>query len=89
MLRIIDIEWRIAEANALLTAGKLSDAGIRNMISLDRQARIYRRELGLGLRRRAPKPAAPKLEPKVEPVPANNAISLADALAAGKEDTPS
>ena len=60
-------------ADALLEKGKLSDAGVRNMISLDRQARIYRRELGLGPRRRASRPAAPKPEPKpkVEVEPAS------------------
>ena len=73
VMRIADLEWQIAVSSALLEKGKLSDAGVRNMISLDRQARIYRRELGLGPRRRASRPAAPKPEPKpkVEVEPAS------------------
>ena len=91
MLRVIDIEWRLAEANALLTVGKLSDTAHRNMISLDRQARIYRRELGLGrLRRAASRPAAPKPAPKpeVEPAPEPDLLGYLQRRATNGESSP-
>jgi hypothetical protein len=93
MARICDLEVQVAVSHARLEKGELGASGLRLLTAVDRSRRSLRRELF------APRPApsrepegamqVPALEPEPKPEQNAPAHSLADALAAGKEEAPS
>jgi hypothetical protein len=87
--RIIDLEIEVALSHAQLAAGKLSASGVRLLTAIDRNLRALKAEL-FAPPRALPKPvlgpAMVEPKPKSEGLPAP---SLAEALAAGREDPPS
>jgi hypothetical protein len=101
MIRITDVEVEIALKHMFLSRGKLDASGVRLLVALDRTLRSLRADLFAPPRAAAPKPEPsstrvdlPKPEPRStrvdqpEPVANDHAASLADAIAAGKNDPP-